>query len=214
LAQAKERSNIGHHASHNRSNAQIPSSQNNAISAEIAIQEVSAGNSVDQKEISERLERKNVTFPEHVSFSNCNFSEQIDLSGCHFEKGVEFIGCAFAKTVSMESCRSEGDFQLRACVFNEEVRFERLQVNGKLEVRAPRNKSVLTEAGGFREKPWVAFTGFANFSQIHVSGEANFGSAQFERGVDFITHGLKARFSSEKTTARHIGEHKRKRRSR
>jgi hypothetical protein len=124
-------------------------------------------------------------FAEHVRCSNCTFSEGIDLPSCRFEKGVEFIRCEFAKSFSMESCRSEGDFHLRACVFKQEARFERLQVNSKLEVRAPRNNTELDGSIEYRERPWVEFEEFATFSQMHIFGEANFGSAQFNNGVDF-----------------------------
>lgn len=155
-----------------------------SVTAEAAIQEALSGKTVSGKEISGEVKCANLTFPEYVKFSNCCIRGQIDLSGCQFQRGVEFIGCEFAKSISMESCRSEGDFHIRACVFIEEARFERLQVNGKLEVRAPRNNAELADPV-FRDQPWVRFNGFATFSQIHVLGEANFGSAQFESGVDF-----------------------------
>ncbi len=156
------------------------------LPADAAIQAVLSGSSVDHKDISGGFERKNLRFTEHVIFSNCNFTDRVDLGGCRFEHGIEFIGCEFAKPFSMEACRVEGDCHFRACVFKEEARFERLQVNGKLEVRAPRNNSELTKnVHTFCDRPWVIFEGYTTFSQIHIYGEANFGSAQFEKGIDF-----------------------------
>jgi Pentapeptide repeats (9 copies) len=44
-------------------------------------------------------------------------------------------------------------------------------------------KGISTPA--FQEAPYVVFKGYADFRQIRVSGEVNFGSAQFEGGADF-----------------------------
>jgi hypothetical protein len=148
--------------------------------------EILAGRAVSEKEISGALELRHATFTKHVKFVNCDFADEVELSGSRFERGVEFIGCQFARKVSLESCTIDGELHLRACVFKDEACFERLWVNGKLEARAPRNnKELHGNIHEFGIKPYIIFEGFADFAQIHIKGEANFGSAQFENGTDF-----------------------------
>ncbi len=91
----------------------------------------------------------------------------------------------------------KGDCQFRACLFEDDANFDRLQVMGILEVRAPKERAVLNvnkeltnsddsnSPSIFMLQPWVIFKKEARFSQIHVKGEANFGSAKFEGWADF-----------------------------
>jgi uncharacterized protein YjbI with pentapeptide repeats len=151
------------------------------------------GGNFDQAEISGSICLKDFTFSEPVRFSNCDFSGELDLSGCRFNKGFSFIGCVFEQKVWFEGARADGDSQFRACVFYKECRFDRLHINGKLDVRAPRNIEPLLKKNRYYARdgqtlkytPYVIFKEPANFSQIHISGEANFGSVQFLSGADF-----------------------------
>jgi hypothetical protein len=145
-----------------------------------------AGEPIALCKIQGSLIASNTTFEQYVEFCNCDFVGDLDLSRCRFNKGIAFVGCRF-QNVTLASTKVEGDCQIRACYFSEDAKFERLQVNGNLEVRAPRMKIEL--AGNkhpeFQEAPYVVFKGYADFRQIRVSGEINFGSAQFEGGTDF-----------------------------
>lgn len=137
------------------------------------------------------------TFTNSVSFKNCHFSNAVDLSNCHFEKGLEFVDCVFESRFKLVGAVVKGDCEFRACLFEDDANFDRLQVMGILEVRAPKERTVLNvnkeltnsddsnSPSIFMLQPWVIFKKEARFSQIHVKGEANFGSAQFEGWADF-----------------------------
>jgi Pentapeptide repeats (9 copies) len=151
-----------------------------------------SGGNFDQAEISGSICLKDFSFSEPVRFSNCDFSGELDLSGCRFNKGFSFIGCVFEQEVRFEGARADADCQFRACVFYKECRFDRLHVNGKLDVRAPRsiealkgNRYYTQDGKTLKYTPYVIFKERATFSQIHISGEANFGSVQFLKGADF-----------------------------
>jgi hypothetical protein len=158
-----------------------------ALNAADALEHLRTAHVVEGKNILDQIRWPSLTFTEPVSFLNCFFSEIVDLPGCRFDKGLEFVGCTFAKEASFEGARIDGDCHLRACTFRESARFDRLQVNGKLEVRAPRDKCVLQNniESGFLAHPYVTFMKDTSFSQIRVTGEANFGSAQFHGTADF-----------------------------
>ncbi len=157
-----------------------------------ALEIVEAGEIVEFKYIVDAERVHDFTFKSHVRFSNCDFTA-LDLSGCRFDKGFAFVGCIFEGRVSFEGARAASDCHFRACTFNKEARFDRLRVDGKLEVRAPRNTLPLkgnrhrNSANGreLQLPPYVTFKEHVNFPQIFVTGEANFGSAQFCNGVDF-----------------------------
>jgi hypothetical protein len=159
------------------------------LAASEALKQVLAGHAVKGQMIAD-IDWSNTTFSEPVSFSQCSF-KMVDLSHSRFQKGLEFVGCVFEGSVSFEGARVDGDCQFRACRFCENARFDRLQVNGKLEVRAPRDKTVLANGpdplvvAAFLKAPYVTFKKDTSFSQIRVSGEANFGSAQFYGSADF-----------------------------
>jgi hypothetical protein len=166
----------------------------NQINAEAVLQSFKNGGAVELREVelASDLSVVDFTFDEYVQCSNCDF-RRLDFSRCRFAKGFAFIGCVFKGEVSFEGVRADGDCHFRACTFEKESRFDRLQVNGKLEVRAPRNITPLKgnryyvlDADQKRQyTPYVIFKEDANFSQIHVAGEANFGSVQFRNGADF-----------------------------
>jgi uncharacterized protein YjbI with pentapeptide repeats len=166
----------------------------NQIKAAAVLQSLKNGGAVELKdvELEGDLSVLDFTFTEYIQFSNCDF-RRLNLSRCRFAKGFAFIGCVFRGDVSFEGVRADGDCHFRACTFEEESRFDRLQVNGKLEVRAPRNITPLEgnryyvlDANHNRQyTPYVIFKKDANFSQIHIAGEANFGSVQFCNGADF-----------------------------
>jgi uncharacterized protein YjbI with pentapeptide repeats len=146
---------------------------------------IQAGVPLKEREISGDVDSPDVSFEELVQFLNCDLIG-INFAGCRFAKGLKFIGCVFTGEVSLESARVDGDCHFRACTFEKEARFDRLQVNGKLEMRAPRDRSPLSgNRHAFESAPYVTFKENANFSQIRVSGEANFGSVQFWESVDF-----------------------------
>ena len=150
-----------------------------------ALDAVHGGDPLKEMTVSEDLKSPDVTFKELVQFLNCDFAA-VDFSGCRFEKGLRFVGCVFRGEVSLEGARVDGDCHFRACTFMQEARFDRLQVNGKLEMRAPRHKGPLKgNQHPFDSAPYLTFQGNAHFSQIHVFGEANFGSVQFWKSVDF-----------------------------
>lgn len=151
-----------------------------------AIMAATRGESITKLLFQHLLRAHDLVFQEYVSFSNCHFQGVVDLSRCRFQKGLEFVGCAFESEVLFEGVRIDGDFHLRACRFSKKARFDRMQINGKLEARAPRSKRILLgNDDGFESKPYVAFESGVSFSQIRVSGEANFGSAQFSGETDF-----------------------------
>jgi uncharacterized protein YjbI with pentapeptide repeats len=164
------------------------------IKAQAVLEALKSGRAMELKEVEldGDLSIIDFAFNEYVQFSNCDFQGLV-LARCRFAKGFAFTGCAFQGEVSFEGARAEGDCHFRACVFEKESRFDRLQVNGKLEVRAPRNKSPLKgnryytlDAQQNPEYiPYVIFEQHANFSQIRITGEANFGSVQFRDGADF-----------------------------
>jgi uncharacterized protein YjbI with pentapeptide repeats len=166
----------------------------NQIKAQAVLEALKTGRAVELKEVEldGDLSIVDFTFNEYIQFSNCDF-QGLDLSGSRFAKGFQFIGCIFGGKVFFEGARADGDCHFRACTFEKEARFDRLQVNGKLEVRAPRNTTPLKgnryytlDAKQNRQyTPYVIFEEHANFSQIHITGEANFGSAQFRKGADF-----------------------------
>jgi hypothetical protein len=165
----------------------------NQINAEAVLQSLKNGAvELKEAELEGDLSVVDFTFDEYIQFSNCDF-RRLDLSRSRFARGFAFIGCVFKGEVSFEGVRADGDCHFRACTFEMESRFDRLQVNGKLEVRAPRNNTPLIgnryyvlDANQNRQyTPHVIFKEYANFSQIHVAGEANFGSVQFCNGADF-----------------------------
>jgi uncharacterized protein YjbI with pentapeptide repeats len=169
----------------------LPYSQ---IKAQAVVESLKSGRAAELKEVEldGNLNIADFTFNEYIEFSNCDF-QGLDLARCRFAKGFAFIGCVFQGEVSFEGARADGDCHFRACTFEKESRFDRLQVNGKLEVRAPRNKSPLKGNRYYTLNaqqepqyiPYVIFEKHANFSQIRVTGEANFGSVQFRNGADF-----------------------------
>ena len=156
------------------------------LSGASALERIQSGQSVELSNLVDGMKRLHHTFHEHVRFAQCSFSGDVDLSNCRFDKGLEFVGCTFNGQVSLESARVDGDCHFRACRFKDYARFDRLAVDGKLEVRAPRYKTDLKDnREGFIEKPYVVFESNVGFSQIRVSGEANFSSAQFYGEADF-----------------------------
>jgi uncharacterized protein (DUF2235 family) len=164
------------------------------VEAETVLNAMKAGcgANFEQAEINGSICLNDFIFNEPVRFSNCDFFGKLDLSGCRFNKGFSFIGCVFEHEVWFEGARADGDSQFRACVFYRECRFDRLHVKGKLDVRAPRNVKPLKGNRYYTQDdkrlkywPYVIFKEHANFSQVHISGEANFGSVQFLKGADF-----------------------------
>src|SRR5262249_24264105 len=107
-----------------------------SISASDALKDAEDGNEVSRRTISVKLAAHDQTFPKRVRFLNCNFDKEIDFSRCRFQKGVEFVGCVFEQEVSFEAALVNVECGFRACWFKAEARFDRLIVNGKLEVRA------------------------------------------------------------------------------
>jgi len=157
-----------------------------SISASDALKDVEDGNEVSRRTISEELQAHDQTFPKRVRFLNCDFDKEIDFSRCRFEKGVEFVGCVFKQTVRFEAAWVNVECGFRACWFEDEARFDRLIVNGKFEVRAPRDKSELENNwNGRLPGPYVTFDKDTRFLQMRVAGEANFGSVQFKGEADF-----------------------------
>lgn len=172
----------------------MPAMSYKQIKTGTVLESLRSGGAVGLKELEldNDLSIVDFTFNEYIQFANCDF-RSLDLSRCRFAKGFAFIGCVFGGEVSFEGARADGDCHFRACVFEEESRFDRLQVNGKLEVRAPRDISPLKgnrqrigdENHNCQYAPYVVFKKHANFSQIYVAGEANFGSIHFLDGADF-----------------------------
>jgi hypothetical protein len=150
-----------------------------------ALCQARCGTAVEGRTIVGKLANQYKSFEKHVSFFNCAFAGAIDLTGCRFERGLEFVGCVFAGRFIMEGSVVVGDLHFRACDFAADANFSRMRVEGKLEVRAPRDKTGLAPRSDFLDAPFVTFLGNANFSQIRVAGEANFGSVQFHDEVDF-----------------------------
>lgn len=145
---------------------------------------ISLDKPITRKVVSCPMDFANHLFERPLVFQNCRFEGPVDFSGARFGWSIKFIGCAFEKGLQMSTALVGGDCEFRGVTFREAASFTRAHIRGKLEMRAPKNKTEIDD-GLKGVNCYVTFDCPAEFSQIHIEGETNFGSAQFHRWADF-----------------------------
>lgn len=145
---------------------------------------ISLDQPITHKEVSCPIDLRNHRFKRPLVFQNCRFKDSVDFSGARFGWSIKFIGCAFDNGMKMTAAVVRGDCEFRGVTFREAATFTRAHIRGKLEMRAPKKKKEIDD-GLEGVNCYVTFDCPAEFSQIRVEGETNFGSAQFHRWADF-----------------------------
>lgn len=138
----------------------------------------------------ESLRFKDDPFTAHVRFVRCRFRGETNFARAIFFRGLTFIACVFEDKVTFEAARVDGDCGFRAVQFCGNATFDRLVVNGKLDMRAEslvEDREIVTAAlaaGMVSFRP-VHFGADVSFNQMHVAGEVNLGSARFLGSAEF-----------------------------